>query len=819
MRPVYENFTVPNGGGVTATTEKVPEPAVRKSGGGRLKKSQIDEDFSEVDEDDVYNSEDLPPPSKSNKLLTSTFFREFPELLSRYADSYCDVSFWGDFNLHYDNDLDSQVTRMKTLLSDHGLCQLVDQATHRQGHILDWVVMRADSSRLSLQSVLDAAGLSDHHVLVCNLAVARPPPPTRIVTSRRLRAVRLADLQSDVAALAVSLEDRCAAPGVDVEVLVDSYNYGLREILDRHAPSVTRRVRDRASAPWLSAEVMEARRRRRRAERLWRKTHLTVHRQIFTQQRAAAKSCLLAAKTQFYHDRIESAVSSKQLFAVSSELLGKSKTKVLPTDVPGPRVNTIDDLWWMVWQEGITQIVMLANLQEDGKDKCEEYWPAAGKSQTYGHVTVRGLKEQQRADYAIRSFVLKAAGRERHVTQYHYMAWPDHGVPLAASLVDYWRYVKARTTSTVPLLVHCSAGVGRTGTFIALDIASEKESRGEDVNVNEIVTKLREQRALMVQSEAQYKFLHEVVLEAHTSRATRVTVSQFDFIFPDNIEVKKDNSRIDKEFQMLKQMGQFAKPSSSMATMPENLDKNRNMDALPDDEHVVYLSAYVRGRTQYINAVYLPSFYHRHGFVLTQLPIPNNTLIDFWRLVDGCHVTKIVSLGSDHEQETVKNFCQYWPLTSGEVLTTGPYSVTMDASNRLGTFLHSYRLILKSENNDSSREVEVLQYKDWAGQVPSDTSSLLHLVDTVKAKQSDDVTAPIIVQCIDGAAKSGLFAVLCDVISRVTHDDEVDVYLTAREVQRIRPQAVATQTQYRYLYKAAQEYIRHVGVYANSGVR
>nr|KAG5699344.1 hypothetical protein BaRGS_004281 [Batillaria attramentaria] len=340
----------------------------------------------------------------------------------------------------------------------------------------------------------------------------------------------------------------------------------------------------------------------------------------------------------------------------------------------GPRVNTIDDLWWMVWQEGITQILMLANLKEEGKS-------------------------------------------ERHVTQYHYMAWPDHGAPLAASLVDYWRYVKARTTSTVPLLVHCSAGVGRTGTFIALDIASEKESRGDDVNVNEIVTQLREQRALMVQSEAQYKFLHEVILEAHTSRATRVTVAQFDSIFPDSIDENKENARIDREFQMLKLLGQFsAKPTSSMATMPENLDKNRNTDVLPDDDHLAYLSAYVRGRTQYINAVYLPSFHHRHGFMLTQLPIPNNTLIDFWRLVDGCHVTKIVSLG-------------------------------------------------------------------------------------------------------DGAAKSGLFAVLCDVISRVTHDDEVDVYLTAREVQRIRPQAVATQTQYRYQYKAAQEYIRHVGVHANSGVR
>ncbi|KAK7493615.1 hypothetical protein BaRGS_00015127, partial [Batillaria attramentaria] len=471
----------------------------------------------------------------------------------------------------------------------------------------------------------------------------------------------------------------------------------------------------------------------------------------------------------------------------------------------GPRANTIDDLWWMVWQEGITQIVMLANLQEDGKDKCEEYWPASGKSQTHGHMTVRGLEVRQRADFVTRSFLLKnnTTSEERHVTQYHYMAWPDHGVPLAASLVDYWRYVKGRTTSTVPLLVHCSAGVGRTGTFIALDIASEKESRGDDVNVNEIVTQLREQRALMVQSEAQYKFLHEVILEAHTSRATR----------------------------MLKYMGQFAaKPKHTMATMPENRDKNRNMDALPDDDYVVYLSAHVRGRNQYINAVYMSSFHHRHGFILTQMPIPSNTLIDFWRLVDGCHVTRIVSLGSDKEEETVENYCRYWPH-AGETSNAGPYSITTNSATKQGPALTSFRLAFTSPNNDRPREVELLHYKNWAGEVPGDTSSLLQLVDTVKAKQTDDVTTPakgvkpnetttpIIVQCIDGAAKSGLFCALCDVISRVTYDDEVDVYLTAREVQRIRPQAVATQTQYRYLYHVAQEYIRHVGVYANSGVK
>ncbi|KAK7452243.1 hypothetical protein BaRGS_00039754 [Batillaria attramentaria] len=487
----------------------------------------------------------------------------------------------------------------------------------------------------------------------------------------------------------------------------------------------------------------------------------------------------------------------------------------------GPRVNTIDDLWWMVWQEGITQIVMLANLQEDGKDKCEQYWPASGKSQTCGHVTVRAFEEQERADYVIRSFLLKAKGSsgERQVTQYHYMAWPDHGVPLAASLVDYWRYVKGRTTSTVPLLVHCSAGVGRTGTFIALDIAYDQESRGRDVNVNEIVTKLREERCLMVQSEAQYKFLHEVILEAHTSRDTRIPMNQFDVRFPGTIRLNTDNAVIDKEFLMLKQMGQFAgKAKHTMATMPENLDKNRNMDALPDDDHVVYLNAYVRGRNQYINGVYMSSFQQQKGFVLTQLPIPDNTLVDFWRLVEGCGVSTVISIGSEEEEKTV---------TAGEVLTTGPYKVTLTTSTALNEHASSYKLAFKTPSEDRSREVELLHYRKWAGEVPSDTSSLLQLVDTVKAKQTDDVTTsakgakpddikpPVVVQCIDGAAKSGLFCALYDVISRVTYDEEVDVYLTAREVQRIRPQAVATQTQYRYLYQALQEYIRHLDVYQN----
>ena len=274
-----------------------------------------------------------PPPSKRNKLSNSSFLREFPELLSVYASARSDVFFVGDFNFHFDNSTDPQVNRIRTLLCDHGLSQLVTVPTHRHGHILDWVVVRSEKSLLTVEAVQDCADLSDHFLIVCSLALTRPPPPMRLVTSRNLKAVNPADLQADVKAVAEFARELPA--DLDLDSIVQVYNNGLQQALDRHAPVVTRRVRDRSSAPWMSDDVRELRRRRRRAERKWRKTHLTVHRQIFTNARDAVSVGVQAAKRQFYNEQIDSAASSsKQLFSVTNELLGKTKSKVLPTNIP-----------------------------------------------------------------------------------------------------------------------------------------------------------------------------------------------------------------------------------------------------------------------------------------------------------------------------------------------------------------------------------------------------------------------------------------------------------------------------------------------------
>ena len=176
------------------------------------------------------------------------------------------------------------MARLETLLEDNNFTQLVDVSTHRHGHILDWVVVRDESSRLSFTGVLNYPDMSDHGAVVCSLDVAAPPVPTRIVSSRNIRAISLPDFRSAVRDVTDPVEaGSCPLP--EAVRLVDVYNQGLRDVLDRHAPTVTRRVRDRPSAPWLSDEVRGGT-ARAAAERATLESDRTHHSQAAVRQRA-----------------------------------------------------------------------------------------------------------------------------------------------------------------------------------------------------------------------------------------------------------------------------------------------------------------------------------------------------------------------------------------------------------------------------------------------------------------------------------------------------------------------------------------------------
>ncbi|XP_075966843.1 tyrosine-protein phosphatase non-receptor type 11 isoform X3 [Anarhichas minor] len=183
--------------------------------------------------------------------------------------------------------------------------------------------------------------------------------------------------------------------------------------------------------------------------------------------------------------------------------------------------NTISDFWRMVFQENSRVIVMTTKEVERGKSKCVKYWPDMSALKEYGAMRVRNVKETSAHDYILRELKLSKVGQgntERTVWQYHFRAWPDHGVPTdPGGVLDFLEEVNLKQESIAdagPIAVHCSAGIGRTGTFIVIDILIDvirEKGVDCDIDVPKTIQMVRSQRSGMVQTEAQYRFIYMAV--------------------------------------------------------------------------------------------------------------------------------------------------------------------------------------------------------------------------------------------------------------------------------------------------------------------
>uniref|UniRef100_A0A8D0RKX2 Receptor-type tyrosine-protein phosphatase eta n=1 Tax=Sus scrofa TaxID=9823 RepID=A0A8D0RKX2_PIG len=184
----------------------------------------------------------------------------------------------------------------------------------------------------------------------------------------------------------------------------------------------------------------------------------------------------------------------------------------------GPLPNTLKDFWRMVWEKNVYAIVMLTKCVEQGRTKCEEYWPSK-QAQDYGDITVAMTSEIVLPEWTIRDFTVKniQTSESHPLRQFHFTSWPDHGVPDTTDLLINFRYLvrdyMKQSPPESPILVHCSAGVGRTGTFIAIDRLIYQIENENTVDVYGIVYDLRMHRPLMVQTEDQYVFLNQCVLD------------------------------------------------------------------------------------------------------------------------------------------------------------------------------------------------------------------------------------------------------------------------------------------------------------------
>uniref|UniRef100_A0A672NIV8 protein-tyrosine-phosphatase n=1 Tax=Sinocyclocheilus grahami TaxID=75366 RepID=A0A672NIV8_SINGR len=204
----------------------------------------------------------------------------------------------------------------------------------------------------------------------------------------------------------------------------------------------------------------------------------------------------------------------------------------------GPLPETRNDFWKMVLQQKSHIVVMLTQCNERRRVKCDHYWPFTEEPVAYGEITVEMLSETDSPEWTVRNFRLGYADETQDVLHFNYTSWPDHGVPTVnaiESILQFVQIVRQQVSRTRgPIVVHCSAGVGRTGTFIALDRLMQHIQEHEYVDVLGLVSDMRSHRLSMVQTEEQYVFIHQCVLlmwkkkkqQTHTSDVIYENVSK-----------------------------------------------------------------------------------------------------------------------------------------------------------------------------------------------------------------------------------------------------------------------------------------------------
>ncbi|XP_036832075.1 phosphatidylinositol phosphatase PTPRQ isoform X1 [Oncorhynchus mykiss] len=192
----------------------------------------------------------------------------------------------------------------------------------------------------------------------------------------------------------------------------------------------------------------------------------------------------------------------------------------------GPLPGTVADFWRMIWETRTRTIAMLIQCYEKGRIRCHQYWPEDNKPVTvFGDIIITKLTEDVYPDWTVRALKVERHGDYMVVHHFNYTSWPEHGVPdSSTTLIQFVRAIRANRHENTTIVVHCSAGVGRTGVFITLDHLIQHVSDHDFVDIYGLVAELRSERMCMVQNLAQYMFLHQSTLDLLNSKGNSQSI-------------------------------------------------------------------------------------------------------------------------------------------------------------------------------------------------------------------------------------------------------------------------------------------------------
>ncbi|XP_060797764.1 receptor-type tyrosine-protein phosphatase C isoform X4 [Neoarius graeffei] len=491
----------------------------------------------------------------------------------------------------------------------------------------------------------------------------------------------------------------------------------------------------------------------------------------------------------------------------------------------GPKEETVGDFWMMIWEQNTSIIVMVTRCEEGNKNKCAQYWPSLEReTEIFDDLVVKIKGEEKCPNYIIRHLTLmnrKEKAAEREVTHIQFTSWPDHGVPTDPGLLlKLRRRVNSfKNFFSGPIVVHCSAGVGRTGTYICIDAMIESLEAEGRVDIYGYVVKLRRQRCLMVQVEAQYVLIHTALIEYSQFGETEMSLSNFHSEV-NTLRQKEGNelSLIEEEFQKLPKFRNYR--SSNTARTEENKKKNRTSivpydfnrvpvkvedeashDSEAEDEDEYSSDEDDEVPTKYVNASYVDGYWYPRSIIAAQGPMAD-TVPDFLHMLDQKQVKAVFMLSNCTEDD--KEFCsQYWDDDNKK--TFGEMVVEVKETENTPTYIRRCLEIQHTKRKDS-HTLQQYHFLKWAGhELPAKPIDLIDMIKSVRqSSENRSSNVPILAHCNDGSTRSGIFCALWKLLDSADTEKLVDIFQVAKDLRKARPGMINTLEQYEFLYAALE---------------
>nr|XP_047146171.1 uncharacterized protein LOC105847048 isoform X2 [Hydra vulgaris] len=461
---------------------------------------------------------------------------------------------------------------------------------------------------------------------------------------------------------------------------------------------------------------------------------------------------------------------------INANYIPSYSKKVTYIATQAPKNETIVDFWRMIFQEKPKAVIMLTNLVENDKIKSAQYWPESNEE--YGSLNVCVIKTENFADYIIRYISLNFKEVNHHFIHMQFTSWLDNGCPEYPTMLLYFCH---RFRCLVPYsdksltVVHCSAGVGRTGVFILLD-----------------------EMLQLIKSEQKVDIFNYF----ETIRQTGISISNFPTTL-NNLLMKDFSSGkklIEDEFKILKSISPVRESCSETAMKAENLGKNQYSQILPGDNLLV-------SNELYLNAVFVDGYKRKKAFIATQRP-SQSTVAEFWYVLKKHNVSTIVYLTSRNEKKE-PSYYKFYPSDCD--LKLDGVTVQLLSEEKLESVIK--RNLSVSVENETI--MCMLEFNFWSDNCLPSFDLILQLITEVTKSQQylgNDIVAVV---CNNVFSRSGIFISCFNAIEQLQIEGLVDIFQVVRRTQLAHPHFVQTLSQYEFVYKLINNYLETFSYYLN----